>query len=139
MPPEAWDTTCGAPIPYCAKPSNGTWRVSHAAWYAKPAPRRFFALSFNERVDFAREDRRWTQALYDDTALKRPLLPEGAGATRCRTFHAKLNDGAVGFMNKHINEWTDGNPAVVLKYATATIGIWEGKKADPHLILTVFY
>jgi hypothetical protein len=77
--------------------------------------------------------------LHDESYLKRPLITEGVGATRSRTFHAKLNDGAVAFMNKHINEWADENPNVVIKHATSTIGVWEGKKADPHLIVTVFY
>ncbi len=79
------------------------------------------------------------EALQDDSALKRPLAPGGQGATRCRTFHAKLNDGAVGFMNKQINEWADKHPDVFIKYATSAIGVWEGKKADSHLIVTVFY
>lgn len=79
------------------------------------------------------------EALYDDSNLKRPMIADGAGASRCRTFHAKLNDGAVGFLNKNINEWADGSPDVVIKFATSTIGVWEGKKADPHLIVTVFY
>lgn len=79
------------------------------------------------------------EALLDDSHLKRPLISQGVGSTRCRTFHAKLNDGAVAFMNKHIIEWADANPDVVIKFATSTIGVWEGKKADPHLIVTVFY
>lgn len=79
------------------------------------------------------------EALHDESQLRRPLNPTSAGATRSRTFHAKLNDGAVGFMNKHINEWADASPDVVIKFATSTIGVWEGKKADPHLIVTVFY
>lgn len=80
-----------------------------------------------------------SEALYDDSTLKRPPITDGPGATRCRTFHAKLNDGAVGFLNKHINDWADADPNVVIKFATSTIGVWEGKKADPHLIVTVFY
>jgi hypothetical protein len=75
----------------------------------------------------------------DDSNLKRQTLTEGSGATRCRTFHAKLNDGAVSFLNKSVNDWADQNTHVVIKFATSTIGVWEGKKADPHLIVTVFY
>ena len=78
--------------------------------------------------------------LLDEGHYKRPLNPpELPGATRCRTFHAKLNDGAVAYMNNQINEWADENPEVSIKYAASTIGVWEGKKADPHLILSVFY
>jgi len=78
-------------------------------------------------------------ALVDDSHYRRPLNPEAFGATRCRTFHAKLNDGAVAYMNNQVNEWADANPDVTIKYAASTIGIWEAKKADPHLIVTVFY
>ena len=79
------------------------------------------------------------EAQLDESDLKRPLITDGTGATRSRTFHAKLNDGAVAFMNKHIADWADGNPDVVIKFATSAIGVWEGKKADSHLIVTVFY
>ena len=78
-------------------------------------------------------------AVFDDSGLKRPLDPKDPAATRCRTFHAKLNEGAVAFMSRQLNEWTDSSPDVTIKFATSTIGIFEGKKADPHLILTVFY
>ncbi len=78
-------------------------------------------------------------ALQDDSHLKRPLIKGKPIATRCRTFHAKLNDGAVGFMDKHINDWADDNPDIEIKFASSTIGVWEAKKADAHLIVTVFY
>ena len=79
------------------------------------------------------------EALQDESGYQRPLLTQGPGSTRCRTFHAKLNDGAVAFMNRQINDWADSHPDVTIKFATSTIGIWEGKKADPTLIITVFY
>jgi len=78
-------------------------------------------------------------AAVDDVNYQRPLNPDSPAATRCRTFHAKLNDGAVAYMNRQINEWADGDPTVTIKYASSTIGVWEGKKADPHLIVTVLY
>jgi hypothetical protein len=78
-------------------------------------------------------------AMFDEAGLARALNADAPVASRCRTFHAKLNEGAVAFMNRQINEWTDANPDVSIKFATSTIGIFEGKKADPHLILTVFY
>ncbi len=77
--------------------------------------------------------------IHDDSQYKRPLLGPGEGATRCRTFHAKLNDGAVGFMNRQICDWADANPEISIKFASTTMGVWEGKKSDPTLIVTVFY
>lgn len=77
--------------------------------------------------------------LVDDIHYKRPLDPKAPAATRCRTFHAKLNDGAVAYMNNQVNEWVDQNPNITIKSSSTTIGVWEAKKADPHMIVTVFY
>ena len=42
-------------------------------------------------------------------------------------------------MDSMINEWTDKNPQIDIKFATSSIGIFEGKRMEPHLIVTVFY
>jgi hypothetical protein len=76
---------------------------------------------------------------FDESGLSRPADPDHAHATRCRTFHAKLNDGAIAYMNREINEWIDGHEGIRIKFATSTIGIYEGKRADPHIIVTLFY
>ena len=75
----------------------------------------------------------------DESKYKRRLDPRSPFGTRCRTFHAKLSEGAVGYLNEQLNTWTDVNPDVNIKFATSTIGIFEGKHSDPHLIITVFY
>jgi hypothetical protein len=78
-------------------------------------------------------------AVHDDSKYNRPLL-KGSGATRCRTFHAKLSDGAISYMNQQINEWCDGNADIQIKFCSSTIGLFEGKQhQEPNLILTVFY
>ena len=52
-----------------------------------------------------------------DLTLTRALV-KGGNATRCRTFHAKLSEGALMYLD----------------------GIFEGKHStEQHLILTVFY
>lgn len=76
---------------------------------------------------------------FDDSKLESPPDPTHPCATRCRTFHAKLNDGAIAYMNREINEWIDRDENIRLKFATSTIGIYEGKRQDPHLIVTLFY
>jgi len=76
---------------------------------------------------------------FDVSGLDRPTDPDNACATRCRTFHAKLNEGAVAYMNREINEWVDRDQTIRIKFSTATIGIYEGKRQDPHLILSLFY
>lgn len=79
------------------------------------------------------------QAALRDQDLKRPLLRNSPNATRCRTFHCKLTDASLTHMNDMINEWVDGDETVEIKFATSTIGVVEGKHADQHLIVTVFY
>lgn len=76
---------------------------------------------------------------WDDDSFKRPLDSRGIVATRCRTFHCKLSDAAMTFMNDQVNNWLDANEAITVKFATSTIGIVEGKHPEPNLILTVFY
>ncbi len=75
----------------------------------------------------------------DETKFRRRLDPRAPFASRCRTFHSKLSDGAVTYMTELINAWADSNKDICIKFATSTIGIFEGKHSDPHLILTVYY
>ncbi|MBK9128129.1 MAG: hypothetical protein IPM13_10050 [Phycisphaerales bacterium] len=74
-----------------------------------------------------------------EARLKRPLDPAADTATRCRTFHCKLADAAFAHMNDQINDWVDAHEDVRIKFVTSCIGVVEGKHADPHLIVTVFY
>jgi len=79
------------------------------------------------------------QIVHDDARFQRALNTTGRGATRVRVFHTKLNDGAASYMAQSINEWIDGNPDIEVKFAQTTVGVWEGKHPEPHLIVTVWY
>ena len=70
---------------------------------------------------------------------RRPLNKTGQGATRVRIFHARLSDGAVRNMNLQVNQWLDRHPDIEIKFANTSVGTWEGKHAEPNLILTLFY
>ena len=76
---------------------------------------------------------------WDDSSFNRKLDPNAEGATRCRIFHSKLNQGAIEFMANSINQWLDGSEDIRIKHATSTLGVFEGKHADPNIILTLFY
>jgi hypothetical protein len=78
-------------------------------------------------------------ASVDDSKLTRALRDTERGATRCRTFHAKLNEKALAYMNEQINEWVDTHPEIEIKFANSTIGVFEGKHAEQNLLLTIFY
>lgn len=71
--------------------------------------------------------------------FRRPLSPNAAAATRCKTFHCKLAIGALDHLDDQINEWVDSNPEVQIKFATTTVGVVEGKHNDPHYLITLFY
>ncbi|GMV98211.1 MAG: hypothetical protein HRF43_14020 [Phycisphaerae bacterium] len=68
-----------------------------------------------------------------------PPRPDAKGATRMRIFHSRLSEGAVGHLDMQINEWLERHPEIELKFAHTTVGTWEGKHAEPNLIITVFY
>ena len=87
---------------------------------------------------FGRGARSAAADIRHDELLKRDLNVTGQGATRTRTFHSKLNDAALALMDQGINEWID-SAGVEVKCVSSCIGIFEGKKPEPHLILTVWY
>ncbi len=75
----------------------------------------------------------------DDSKLHREVRDTGQGATRCRTFHAKLNESALAYMNEHLNEWVDKHEGVEIKFASTVVGTFEGKHSEPNLLVTIFY
>jgi len=62
----------------------------------------------------------------------------GQGAIHVRTFHAKLTDDALVYMDRAINEWLDAHPQYEVKFVNASIGILTGKIKEPHLICQVW-
>lgn len=72
--------------------------------------------------------------------FNRELVERSRGATRCRTFHSKLTDAALSYLDNQINEWVDAHPEIHIKFATSTIGLMEAKQhQEPHVIMSVFY
>ncbi len=76
---------------------------------------------------------------HDDSRYKRPLAGPSEPATRVRTFHGKLTEAGVAHMDELINEWLESNPNVYIKNSTSSIGVFEGKSKEPHVVLTLFY
>jgi hypothetical protein len=62
----------------------------------------------------------------------------GTGATHVRTFHSKLTDDALAYIDQQVNEWLDQNPEFEVKIVTTTIGTFTGKVKEPHLICQVW-
>ena len=72
------------------------------------------------------------------TQFKRPLNITGTGATRCRIFHSKISPVPMEYLEKLINEWID-NSDIEVKFVHQAVGMLEGKRAEPALIVSVWY
>jgi hypothetical protein len=62
----------------------------------------------------------------------------GTGAIHVKTFHAKLTDDALKYMDQVVNEWLDAHPQYEVKFVNSTVGILTGKLKEPHLICQVW-
>jgi len=62
----------------------------------------------------------------------------GTGATRCKIFHSKIAVGPMEYMQKSINDWVDSGD-IEIKDVTQVVGIMEGKRPEPNLIITIWY
>lgn len=62
----------------------------------------------------------------------------GTGAIHVRTFHSKLTDDALKYMDDLINEWLDAHPQYEVKFVTSSVGVLTGKTKEPHLICQVW-
>ena len=70
--------------------------------------------------------------------FKRPLNLTGQGATRCRVFHSKVAVNSLENMEQSINEWLDSEK-IEIKHVGHIIGVMEGKRPEPNLIVMVWY
>jgi hypothetical protein len=70
---------------------------------------------------------------------KRQTYATGQGACRVRSFHGRLSDEGMAYMDDKINEWLDAHPDIEVKIVTTSIGQYEGKIKEPALVLNVWY
>jgi len=63
----------------------------------------------------------------------------GHGAIHVKTFHCKLSDDAIGFLDQQVNEWLDAHPQYEVKFVTSNVGEWTGKLGkECHLVVSVW-
>lgn len=63
----------------------------------------------------------------------------GTGAIHVKTFHCKLGDDAIGYLDQLINEWLDAHPQYEVKFVSTNIGEWAGKLGkEHHLVVQVW-
>jgi hypothetical protein len=70
---------------------------------------------------------------------KRPAHVNKTGAVRVRSFHGRLSDQGMEYLDHSVNEWLDKHPDIEVKFVTSNVGLFEGKLKEPALILNVWY
>ncbi len=74
---------------------------------------------------------------HEDQWTRKPNVT-GQGAIHVRTFHTKLREDAIEYLDKQINEWLDAHPEYEVKFANTTIGELKGKMVEPALFVNVW-
>jgi|SRR5580658_7098165 hypothetical protein len=72
-------------------------------------------------------------------AWKRSPHASPTGACRVRSFHGRLSDQGMDYLDNAINEWLDQHPEVEVKFVTSTVGMFDGKIKDFALVLNIWY
>ena len=70
---------------------------------------------------------------------KRQPTATGNSAVRVKTFHAKLSDQGLEYLDEAINTFLDDHPEVDLKFVTTNVGMFDGKFKDLALVVNVWY
>ena len=74
------------------------------------------------------------------TRFKRNAHVAGTGVCRVRSFHGRLSDDGLAFMDDKINEWLDNHPDVEVKFTNCFVGPLEGKvTGEQGLIVVLWY
>lgn len=73
------------------------------------------------------------------TKWTRQPAKKGDGPVRVRTFHAKLSDQGLEYLDDAINHFIDDHPEVDIKFVTTNVGMFDGKFKDLALIVNVWY
>ncbi|HEX2973428.1 MAG TPA: hypothetical protein VHP11_13920 [Tepidisphaeraceae bacterium] len=71
--------------------------------------------------------------------FKRQPNVTGQGAVRVRSFHGRLSEEGMAFLDDKVNEWLDAHPEIEVKLVTTTIGQFEGKIRDAALVMQLWY
>ena len=69
---------------------------------------------------------------------KRPTTITGRGAVRVRTFHGHMSDDGLRRLDEKINDFLEAHPQFEVKFATTTVGVWDGKTKEPALLINLW-
>ena len=66
-------------------------------------------------------------------------VASGERIVAVKMFFAKLHAGSLDFLGEQIKKWLKKNPDVVIKQTNTSCGTIIAKKAEPSLIITIWY
>ena len=78
------------------------------------------------------------KAMRHEAQWNRTPNATGKGAMHVRTFHCKLTEDSLAYMDQQVNEWLDSHPQYEVKIVTSTIGVFTGKIKEPHVVCQVW-
>lgn len=75
---------------------------------------------------------------HEDSWARTPNTP-GTGAIHVKSFHSKMNDDSLVYMDQQINEWLDAHPQYEVKLVTSSVGELQGKMGkEVHMVVQVW-
>jgi len=72
-------------------------------------------------------------------AWKRTPHKTGTGICRVKSFHGRLSDQGMDYIDNQINEWLDAHPDVDVKTVTTNTNMFDGKMKELALIVNIWY
>lgn len=69
---------------------------------------------------------------------KRQTTVTGNGATHVKSFHCKLAEESLAFLDQQINDWLEAHPQYEVKFVTTAIGDWQGKIKEPQMVVQLW-
>jgi hypothetical protein len=72
-------------------------------------------------------------------AWKRTPHVTGQGICRVKSFHGRLSDQGMDYLDSTINEWLDAHPEVEVKNVTTNTNMFDGKMKELALIVNIWY
>lgn len=116
----------GAGSPPPAEPGQGE-RLTRAQALLRKA-RESKIRAFEQSLLTSRHEDQW----------QRSPNVTGTGAIHVKSFHCKLTEESLHYMDQQINEWLDAHPQYEVKFVTTAVGEWTGKTKEPNLIVQVW-
>jgi len=74
---------------------------------------------------------------HEDTWSRTPNAT-GTGAIHVKSFHCKLGEESLSYLDQQVNEWLDAHPQYEVKFVTTAVGEWQGKIKEPQMIVQVW-